>query len=62
MKENKQEIDILTDTLLFLIFTLYRINRGEVTQNEAEELLFFCMGQLSPLGGKRIKEILGQLN
>ena len=62
MKDNKKEIDILTDTLIYMIFTLFQMNRGELTQMEVEEYLMSCMNTLAPLGNKRIKEISKVLN
>ena len=62
MKDNQQQIDIITDTLTVLLTTLVKINRGEVTQLETEDLLNSCMAILYPLTSRRVKEIGKLLN
>jgi len=57
MKDNQKEITIIVDTLIILLSTLIRINRGEVTQLEAEELINGALGTLYPLMSRRMKEI-----
>ena len=62
MKDNKSEIDTLTDTLTILLVTLAKINRGEVTQLEAEQMIESAMTILYPLTSRRNKEIARLLN
>jgi len=62
MKDNKKEIDILTDTLIILLMTLSKINRGEVTQLESEQMLESAMAMLYPLTSRRGKELAGLIH
>jgi hypothetical protein len=62
MKDNKQEIDILTDTLTVLLVALVRMNRGELTQMEVEEILNSAVTILYPLTSRRQKEIARLIN
>ena len=62
MKSPQEEIDILTDTLTVLLVALAKINRGEVTQLEAEQLIESAMTILYPLTSRRNKEIAKMLN
>lgn len=59
---HKDEIDIITDTLTVLLVILAKINRGEVTQYETEEMLNTAMGVLYPLTNKRNKELARMLH
>ena len=62
MKDNKTEIDTLTDTLTVLLVTLARMNKGELTQIEVEQMIESAMTILYPLTSRRNKEIARLLN